>query len=193
MRSGRPLRTFLRILALMNAVASCLVSCNNNEITITIKQQQHEEEATYSTTSKGNTGTSPSSPCPLVNGLNERLNVFEIAYRENRATLCSAGIRDYLIKDDQISSSSYHNSNGEYAPKHGRLHSTTGATAWCAIKAETDKWIQVDLQMDKVVYGVVTQGRISYEQWVTLFQIQHKSTGSNDFQYVTDSSNKPEV
>ena len=53
--------------------------------------------------------------------------------------------------------------------------------------------MQLDLEHDKSVFGVVTQGRDSHDQWVTLFKILYKSSQTNEFEAIKDDNGNDKV
>jgi hypothetical protein len=42
-----------------------------------------------------------------------------------------------------------------------------------------DQWMQIDLDVNKTISGVVTQGRYNYSQYVTSYKVEHSSDGTN--------------
>ena len=91
-------------------------------------------------------------------------------------------MEDGGITDQQISASSQ--ATGNHAAKYGRLHSQASAGAWSAGSLDTSQWLQIDLAVYTGVTGLATQGRYSYNQWVTMYRVQHSHDGVN-FQYYT--------
>lgn len=121
-----------------------------------------------------------------------RLELLEDLFKQNRVMLCGAGMQDYRIGDTQISSSDYWDSatNAHHSHVHGRLFNThSEAQAFCGLLGDVDKWIQVDFNRDVKITGIVTQGRPNADQWVTLFNVQYKPDGAEDFQYVQNDNN----
>jgi len=123
--------------------------------------------------------------------LEARLAKVETWFRERRVTTCGAGLQDYRIVDDELSESSSVNADHNY--RGARLLNThQPVPAWCALTADQHKWIQVDMQVEKPVHGIVVQGRENSDQWTTVFQVLYKSNESDSFKYVLDENNNPE-
>ena len=91
------------------------------------------------------------------------------------------GMEDGTIEDYQITASSVLQAQ-DYGPNNARLNKTDNATsvgAWCPMtKLKTDEWIQVNLTVNTLVTGVITQGRSDHPQWVTKFKILNSENGS---------------
>lgn len=81
------------------------------------------------------------------------------------------------ITDDQISASSQFSYLYLHAAHHSRLHSQhngTKAGGWSAATNNGRQWLQVDLGCyDNRVTRIATQGRHSYQQWVTKYKLQY--------------------
>jgi len=143
-----------------------LVLSSDEDIIITVKRQnnrcEHSESGTGSWKAAGKTGTSAyncdiHSCCDEVKSLKDEMQRFSVAFKENRIGLCGAGTKDeYRVKDSQLSESSYAQHSVDYSAKQGRLFNVLEAQAWCA-GSSPDKWMQLDLEHDKTVFGVVTQ------------------------------------
>ena len=86
------------------------------------------------------------------------------------------------ISDEQITASSQ--TTGNHASRYGRLRSQVSAGAWSAGSLDASQWLQIDLAVYTGVTGLATQGRYSYNQWVTTYKVQHSHDGVN-FQYYT--------
>ncbi|XP_078384110.1 uncharacterized protein LOC144666576 [Oculina patagonica] len=83
------------------------------------------------------------------------------------------------ILDDQITASLY--TNIDHAPFRARLYNQESAGAWTTGAGQ--HWLQIDLRNDSIrITRVATQGRYSYDQWVTRYQLQYGHDGAN-FQY----------
>jgi len=130
--------------------------------------------------------------CPAleekVELLTARLNKFGKMLASNRVSLCGGGMQDRSIKDRQITDSAHYQNLENHSSRMARLFSTAGAGAWCNDKSDEERWVQVDLEETKNVYGVVVQGRHSRGAWVTALRIQHKMFESSDFSYVQNAT-----
>ena len=56
-----------------------------------------------------------------------------------------------------------------------------------------DLWIEVDFLQDVHVDAIVTQGRVTYAQWVTSFQVQFKKNDQDQFKTIQDENDQPKV
>lgn len=81
-----------------------------------------------------------------------------------------------FIPDDQISASSYKDSN--YLSTYGRLYDVRGL-GWCAGTATgTDDWLQVDAGEILVLCAVSTQADVTGNNWVQEFKLSYSMEGS---------------
>ncbi|XP_033116611.1 adipocyte enhancer-binding protein 1-like [Anneissia japonica] len=88
------------------------------------------------------------------------------------------GIEDGTIPTEQLSASSEFDL--AYGAHRGRLNTATdsgGKGAWSSKTNDQYQWIQVDLGKLHKVRGVITQGRNSYDQWVTFYEILYSVDG----------------
>ncbi|XP_072030012.1 uncharacterized protein [Amphiura filiformis] len=98
------------------------------------------------------------------------------------------GMKDGRIKDSQISASSRYESR--HAAVNARLDRPArdgSFGAWCAKVNDANQWIQVDLDVSRLVAGVILQGRADYDQWLPKYKVQY-AEGDATLQYVTDAS-----
>lgn len=92
------------------------------------------------------------------------------------------GMESRKISDDQITASLY--TNLDHAPYRARLYNQESASAWTTPVGS--HWLQIDLRDRSIrITRVATQGRYSYDQWVTMYQLQY---GDDEvtFQYYRD-------
>ena len=54
-------------------------------------------------------------------------------------------------------------------------------------------WIAVDLEENRDVEGVVTQGRGNLDQWVLTYYVRYKKDGQDEFEFITNESGIPKV
>ena len=90
------------------------------------------------------------------------------------------GMGDGRIRDSQLTASSvWGNDSVGHGPANARLNypAGQGAGAWVAGSNDVHQWIQVDLLMSKMVYGIVLQGREEHQQWVTKYKVQYIDGG----------------
>ena len=97
------------------------------------------------------------------------------------------GMESGVISDGQISASSEW--NADHAAIQGRLNfKNTGIKSggWSSQTRDTKQWLQVDLgNYYTTVSRIASQGRHSFDQWVTKYQLQYGNNGVN-FQYYRD-------
>ena len=98
------------------------------------------------------------------------------------------GMQSGAIPDSHITASSEHSDNAAaprsrlYASKKGSLHA-----AWIVRINNQDQWLQVDIgEPLSVVTAVATQGRGSYDRWVTSYKLQYSDKNGTDFQFYTE-------
>lgn len=92
------------------------------------------------------------------------------------------GMESRKISDDQITASLY--TNLDHAPYRATLYNQESASAWTTPVGS--HWLQIDLRDRSIrITRVATQGRYSYDQWVTMYQLQYGDDGVT-FQYYRD-------
>jgi len=93
----------------------------------------------------------------------------------------SLGMESQQIKDYQITaSSSFNNDFVTYGPQRARLNLAPGYRANPA--KLNSSWIKVNLETDKVITGLATQGYgdLAVREWVTSYSVMYRSK-SRDF------------
>ena len=89
-------------------------------------------------------------------------------------------MENYKITSAQISASSQYTVN--HAPNQGRLHFKAGGGyqgGWTAGAKNLYQWFQIDLGIETTVTFVATQGRNSYNQWVTKYKLKYSNDGGS--------------
>ena len=82
------------------------------------------------------------------------------------------GIEDLRIPDCALSASSRW--DGYHGPHRGRLNFQTRGRfrgAWSSRANNRHQWFQVDIGTIALLYGVATQGRQDYGQWVKAYKV----------------------
>ena len=100
------------------------------------------------------------------------------------------------IKADALQASSSADSN--HSPDQGRLHfQKTGSKvgAWSAKINDAHQWFQAKFDVVAKVRSIGIQGRMDYDQWVTVYTLAYSFDGKNWKDYelngkVTVSSNQ---
>jgi len=91
-------------------------------------------------------------------------------------TRVSACVEEVVPPYSSASASSvFGNDNIGYRYGQGALDSAQG---WSAQHNNAAQWWQWDLSTQRMVTGVVTQGRAGYSQWVTQYKVSHSSDGT---------------
>ncbi|XP_072169487.1 lactadherin-like [Diadema setosum] len=104
------------------------------------------------------------------------------------------GMQDRRITDSRLSASScYNDSTCASHARLGQKPDSNGIGAWSAGVLDHTQWIQVDLTDNRLIQGVVTQGRYDVDQWVSSFKMTYKQDGDRRFQDVLDTSGVPQV
>ena len=89
------------------------------------------------------------------------------------------GMESRKVSNDQITASQY--TNLDHAPYRARLYNQERAGA--STTAGSSHWLQIDLRDRSMrITRVATQGRYSYDQWVTMYRLQYGDDGVA-FQY----------
>ncbi|KAK3745569.1 hypothetical protein QZH41_005738 [Actinostola sp. cb2023] len=90
---------------------------------------------------------------------------------------CSAplGMQDGRITNSQITASSSYNVH--HTPWRARLHYTQAAGGWAAGIQAPGQYFQVDLGKVYVISKVATQGRSTFDQWVTKYYLKYSHDG----------------
>ncbi|XP_071493267.1 lactadherin-like [Diadema antillarum] len=75
------------------------------------------------------------------------------------------GLENGAIPDSSITASSCHRDG--LCTQHARLN---GPTSWSTSVLNTSQWLQVQFRSNFLVSGIITQGRASYDQYVTSYK-----------------------
>lgn len=89
------------------------------------------------------------------------------------------GMEDGRIRDSQLTASSSYQPS-LVGPSKARLHSELGGGAWCprsqvSDQTQAQEWLEVDLEEDHVITGLVTQGRFAHglgQEYAELYMLQ---------------------
>merc|ERR1739838_426814 len=152
---------------------------NQNTEIQTIKNQMSKiismlEKAGVPSTATPVTATTPASTTNLTT---------------NTTPACSvraAGIEDSAIIDERQLTASSHYSR-YHAPRFGRLHLTTGNGWLMSHPWRVGEWLQVDLESNRRIFGVATQGHgASTCCYTTTYGIHFKKQEQQSFETYTD-------
>lgn len=106
------------------------------------------------------------------------------------------GVYTDHIRDERITASSWLSS--KHLPYYGRLDTNIGHGAWCAAVNDVNPYLEIDLEMEHSINGVITQGkyRLSSDQlgdaWVTVFSLSFAII-REQWTYVTDVKTKQPI
>jgi len=97
----------------------------------------------------------------------------------------SLGMQSGAIPNASITASSYYNSGHE--PFRARLYNqaaqlykvTVDTGSWSSKTLKAGEYLQVDLGRTTWVTMVATQGRPSYDQWITSYSVSYSLDGVN--------------
>ncbi|XP_071493269.1 lactadherin-like [Diadema antillarum] len=78
------------------------------------------------------------------------------------------GLENGAIPDSSITASSCHRDG--LCTQHARLN---GPTSWSTSVLNTSQWLQVQFRSNFLLSGIITQGRASYDQYVTSYKLSY--------------------
>lgn len=119
----------------------------------------------------------------------------ERIFARNRILLCGSGVQhNWMVKDEQLSSSTWHANDDKFSPRQGRLfNSASSGGYWRAGVAAAGQWIEVDLLEDVTIYGVVTQGRSIGNEYVSSYNVLYQTDGSATLETVMEDDGQPMI
>ncbi|OCT94736.1 coagulation factor V [Xenopus laevis] len=100
------------------------------------------------------------------------------------------GMENSIIKDEQITASSYKSSwLSSWVPSLARLNKMSKTNAWQAKSSNDREWLQIDFLMTKKITGIATQGAkaMTTDMYVKSYSIQYSDNGK-DWKPYTDES-----
>uniref|UniRef100_A0A6I8QQ06 Coagulation factor V (proaccelerin, labile factor) n=1 Tax=Xenopus tropicalis TaxID=8364 RepID=A0A6I8QQ06_XENTR len=98
------------------------------------------------------------------------------------------GMENGIIKDEQITASSYKSSwYSSWVPSLARLNKVGKSNAWQAKSNNNQQWLQIDFLMTKRITGITTQGAkaLTTDMYVKSYSIQYSDNGK-DWKPYTD-------
>ncbi|XP_072021648.1 lactadherin-like [Amphiura filiformis] len=98
------------------------------------------------------------------------------------------GLEEQKINYSQIRCSNTMNTKHETC-NHSKSR-LNGTSAWTPDSSDKDQWIEVDLGVTKLVTEVVTQGHPDGDEWVTEYKVQYKVEQEDEWEFVTDDTEK---
>ena len=109
----------------------------------------------------------------------------------------SLGMYTDLIPDERITASSWLSS--KHLPYYSRLNTHIGHGAWCAAANDASPFLEIDLEMEHTINGIITQGkhRLSTDQfgdaWVTVFSLSFTTSREQWTSVADNRSSQPIV
>ena len=88
------------------------------------------------------------------------------------------------------------NQNSLFTNNQQKINFTSNIKVISFLQCITDKderWIEVNYQREKTIYGVVTQGRNNYNNYVTSYNVLYKTDDSSNFKYILDKNGEEKV
>merc|ERR1739838_509409 len=106
----------------------------------------------------------------------------------------AAGIENSaIIEDHQLTSSSHHPYSA-CEPRRSRLHSTTGLGWRMSSPYRVGEWLQVDLESNRKILGVATQGRSGHSCCYTkTFKLEYKTEEQQSFDTISDDEGNVKI
>ncbi|XP_062819071.1 lactadherin isoform X3 [Anolis carolinensis] len=109
------------------------------------------------------------------------------------------GMKSRLISDQQISASSVYKTWGidafTWYPHYARLDKTGKSNAWAALHNKQGEWLQIDLETQKKVAGIVTQGArdFGHIQYVAAYKVAYSDDGKYWMLYKDSKTNGTKI
>ncbi|XP_078608362.1 lactadherin-like isoform X1 [Branchiostoma floridae x Branchiostoma japonicum] len=112
------------------------------------------------------------------------------------ARLEPVGMEAQIIRTNQYKASSIYNARKRPGLAfYGYLNNPDGA--WSPHTIHNGHYIEIDLGKDKLIGGIVTQGRpgkgFLTEEWVTSYNIQYRNNSCNAVDYLRDNKGNPQI
>merc|ERR1739838_437964 len=126
----------------------------------------------------------------IKNQMSKIISMLEKAACSVRA----AGIEDSAIIDERQLTSSSHRPHSYYEPRDGRLHSTTGYGWLMTSPYRVGEWLQVDLESNRKIFGVATQGaRGNSCCYTKTFKLEYKTEEQQSFDTIGDDEGNVKI
>ncbi|XP_061302752.1 lactadherin isoform X3 [Pezoporus flaviventris] len=109
------------------------------------------------------------------------------------------GMKSRLISDQQITASSVFKTWGidafTWHPHYARLDKTGKTNAWTALNNDQSEWLQIDLQDQKKVTGIITQGArdFGHIQYVAAYKVAYSDNGTSWTLYKDGQTNSTKI
>ncbi|XP_062845383.1 retinoschisin 1a [Trichomycterus rosablanca] len=100
------------------------------------------------------------------------------------------------VTSDQISCSNQDQFTGwfsSWTPNKARLNNQGFGCSWLSKYQDTNQWLQIDLTEEKVVSGILTQGRCDADEWITKYSIQYRTDEKLNWIYYKDQTGNNRV
>ncbi|XP_075445547.1 coagulation factor V isoform X2 [Ascaphus truei] len=106
------------------------------------------------------------------------------------------GMENELIKDEQITASSYKSSwYSTWKPSYARLNKQGNINSWQAKSNNNQQWLNIDLLLTKKITGIITQGAkwLTTEMFVQSYTVLHSENGKDWKSYPDESTSMEKV
>ena len=115
------------------------------------------------------------------------VNKKEFVFLPTECRIYPLGMENREIPNGAVTASSTWIPAAGCEPWQARLNNprTLGSYgSWSALQNATGQYLQIDLGKERVVNKIATQGRPSYDQWVTSYKLLFSSNGAkwNEYQ-----------
>lgn len=101
------------------------------------------------------------------------VRIFLLTSQVEGACDSELGMKNKTIRDDKITASSSLSANN--APHFARLDNREGA--WCSANTDNTPYLQIDLEQEKLIRAITTQGSQLKSRWVKKFKIKYRKQG----------------
>ncbi|XP_012675102.1 retinoschisin 1a [Clupea harengus] len=106
------------------------------------------------------------------------------------------GFESGLVAAEQISCPNEDEYTGwfsSWTAGKARLNSQGFGCAWLSKVQDASQWLQIDLKGEKVVSGILSQGRCDADEWITKYSVQYRTNDSLNWVYYKDATGNNRV
>merc|ERR1739838_137951 len=177
-----------------------MMNNQNTEIKTTMSNQNTEIESILSNQKKQilELSTALSNQKTDMKNIKNQMSKIISMLEKAECSVHAAGIENSaIIADHQLTSSS-HYQHSDHEPRRSRLHSTTGL-GWVMSRPWRDtyrvgEWLQVDLESNRKILGVATQGaRGNSCCYTTTYKLEVKKEEQQSFDTISDDEGNVKI
>ncbi|XP_012675956.2 retinoschisin [Clupea harengus] len=106
------------------------------------------------------------------------------------------GFESGAVTSDQISCNKnelYIGWFSSWTADKARLNGQGYGCAWLSKFQDINQWLQIDLKMEGVVSGILTQGRCDADEWITKYSVQYRTDENLNWVYYKDTTGNNRV